>query len=304
MPRRQLPNHLDDFLAPAWLSPQIGKVIQVLVGIEIIFWVTFSFASPLFYASGGDGPFPLDTPIGTTLGFAIFGVVLVLFHALAFIVHRRGVETMLGPFGRSWADCRSALLWVGSVALVLSLADLLGSPEDYVQARPVMTWAFFAVVGGIFIVLQSATEEIIYRGYLTQQMAAYRPNKRWVWLWVPSLIFGISHYFNGYGPADGLVNAVWATMLGVACADLTLRTGNIGAAIGLHAANNLYATLFVGIEDWPSSGLALYLFEYVDPYSFDYSLPTFFEPANIFDLVLALIVLWIMWLAARVAIRA
>lgn len=303
MQQPQLPRPLEHFFAPAWRSPEIGKVIRVLIGIEIIFWVTFSLASPLFYGPDGDGPFPIASPLGTTLSFALFGIVLVLFHALVFSIHGRGVETMLGPFKTCWQDFRSTLIWVGGLAVLLSVLEPVGGPDDPVIVRSVPSWAFFAIFGGVFIVLQSATEEIIYRGYLMQQMAVYRP-QRWFWMWIPSLIFGLSHYFNGYGPADGIATVIWATLLGLACADLTARTGNIGAAIGLHSANNLYATLYVGTEDWPSSGLALYLYEYVDPLSFDYSLPVLLDPVNIIELFFALLVLLVMWLAARVAIRA
>jgi len=301
--RPQLPLHLEQFFAPAWIAPQIGKVIRVLIGVEIIFWVTFSFASPLFYSNDGDGPFPISSPIGTILTFALFGVVLVLFHALVLGIHRRGVESMLGPFENCWRDFKSSLVWVGGVAILLSILEPVAGIDSAITLRPIPSWAFFAIIGSIFIILQSATEEIIYRGYLTQQMAAYR-SQRWFWMWIPSLIFGISHYFNGYGPADGVINVIWATLLGLACADLTARTGNIGAAIGLHAANNLYATLFVGVENRPSSGLALYLYDYIDPYSLDYSLSALLDPVNIIDLLLALFVLLVMWLAARVAIRA
>jgi len=301
--RTPRPPHLERFFAPAAITPQIGKVIRVMIGIEVIFWVTFAVTAPLFLNEDGDGPFPMDTPVGTTLTFAAFGIVLVLFHALAVWVHQRGVESMLGPLDACWRDFKASLKWVGGLAAVISIASLVGTDPDQIEIRPIPTWVFFGVLGGFFIIIQSMTEEVIYRGYLTQQLAVYRP-QRWVWVWIPSLIFGVSHYFNGYGPADGLVNVIWATCLGLACVDLTERTGNIGAAIGLHAANNLYATLFIGIEGWPNSGLALFLVEYFDPLVFDYSLPTFFDPVNLFQLLYALFILWMMWMAARIAIRA
>ena len=303
MPRSPRPTHLERFFAPASISPQIGKVIRVMIGIELIFWGTFFVTSPLFYGTTGDAPFPPDTPLGTTLTFASFGIILVLFHALAVWVHQRGIESMLGPLGACWRDFKASLTWVGGLAVAISLASLIGTDPDQLEFRPIPTWIFFVFVGGFFVIVQSATEEIIYRGYLTQQLAQYRP-QRWFWVWIPSLIFGISHYFNGYGPADGLVNVVWATCLGLACVNLIERSGNIGAAIGLHAANNLYATLFIGIEGWPNSGLSLMLVEYFDPLDFDYSLSNFFDPINIFQLLYALFILWLMWMAARIAIRA
>ena len=110
-------------------------------------------------------------------------------------------------------------------------------------------------------------------------------------------------YFNGFGPSEGLFLAIWAACLGWACADLTVIMGDLGAAIGLHAINNLCVILHVGIEFWPTSGLALYLAHYVDPEVYDYSLATLLAPASIFDMILALLVLAIMWTAARIAVR-
>ena len=40
---------------------------------------------------------------------------------------------------------------------------------------------------------------------------------------LPSLLFGAAHYLNGFGPADGVLCALQATLLGLACADLTAR---------------------------------------------------------------------------------
>ena len=60
---------------------------------------------------------------------------------------------------------------------------------------------------------------------------------------LPSVMFGALHFWNGNGAAEGVLWAIWATALGIACADLTARTGNLGAAIGLHMANNVFALL-------------------------------------------------------------
>lgn len=303
MRHQKLPQYLQQFFAPALISPEIGKVIRVLIGTEIILWAVYGFATPLFYSETGDGMFPLDTPLGTIIGFALFGVILLLFHALTVSVHKRGVESMTGPFAAAWRDFKSSMLWVGAIALAVCLAPPFLDQSELAFQRALGPWLFWAALGVVFISIQAGTEEIIYRGYLMQQLAVYRP-ERWFWMWVPSIIFGVSHYFNGFGPAEGVFLAIWATFLGYACADLTARTGNIGAAIGLHTANNLYASLYVGVDDWPNSGLALNVYTYVDPASFDYRLSVLLEPQTIFELVSALGVLCVMWLAARIAIRA
>ena len=302
MQRPQYPKYLDDFLAPGRWSGGLGTIMIVLIGTELVFLLTMTLTMPLFYSGDGDGPFPADTPLGTLLGFAIFGIVLVLFHALVWVVHKRGIETMLGPFKQCWFHYRRTLILVGILALTIATAPPFLSDADIALRRPFLSWLFFAALAVPIISIQAMTEEVIYRGYLMQQLAAYRPEK-WIWIGIPSILFGSAHYFNGFGPSEGLFLAIWAACLGWACADLTVRTGDLGAAIGLHAVNNLYVVLHVGIEFWPTSGLALYLVHYVDPDAYDYSLATMLAPASIFDMILALLVLAMMWTAARIAVR-
>ena len=82
-----------------------------------------------------------------------------------------------------------------------------------------------------------------------------------VWLLLPSILFGAAHLPNGETLTDGALWAVWAGFLGLACADLTARTGSIGAAVGLHLANNLFAMVVIAEPGMPGSGVALWLFE-------------------------------------------
>jgi len=117
------------------------------------------------------------------------------------------------------------------------------------------------------------------------------------------VMFGGLHYWNGQGAAQGLVWAVWATALGLACADLTARTGTIGAAVGLHLANNAFALLVVHIAGWPSSGVALFLYPYQDPEIYAGGLEALGQPQIIFEAIVLALTTYIMWLAARITLR-
>lgn len=169
----------------------------VLIGTEVVFLLTM----PLFYSGDGDSSFSADTPRGTLLGFAIFGIVLVLFHALVWLVHKRGIETMLGPFKRCWFHYRRTLVLVGILALTIATAPPFLSDADIALRRPFLSWLFFATLAVPIISIQAMTEEVIYRGYLKQQLAAYRPEK-WVWIGIPSILFG-SAQFQRFWPVGG-----------------------------------------------------------------------------------------------------
>ncbi len=302
MTRSSRPQYLDDFLAPGRKAPGLGKIIKVLVGTEVIFFLVLGLSASLFAINGQKTIFASDTPTGTILEFAAFAMIIVLFHALVRFIHGRGIETMMGPFRACWNNYKRAFLYVALLSLILSLLPPFVPQSEIAHTRPFPTWLFFALLAIPAVTIQAATEEIIYRGYLMQQFASYRSEK-WIWMGLPSIIFGVAHYFNGIGITDGVLLAIWATLLGLCCADLTVRSGNLGAAIGLHAVNNLYALLYIGIENWEKSGLARHLLHYIEPAQFESNISDVFAPIYIIDLVQSIIVLLAMWFAARIAIR-
>jgi membrane protease YdiL (CAAX protease family) len=97
---------------------------------------------------------------------------------------------------------------------------------------------------------------VLFRGYLLQQLGA-RWRSAWVWMVLPAALFGALHYDPAsFGP-NAIWLAVWAFAFGCLAADLTARTGNIGAALALHLVNNFASMFFVGFYG-NLDGLALY----------------------------------------------
>ena len=105
--------------------------------------------------------------------------------------------------------------------------------------------------------MQSAAEELAFRGFLMQSLAA-RFRSPVVWWLLPALLFGALHWNPAELGANAGLGVLASTVVGLALADVTARTGNLSAAIGLHFANNVMAMLVVALPS-PVSGLALYL---------------------------------------------
>lgn len=231
-----------------------------------------------------------DTPGGMLLLLWTFAGLAAGAIAAVRIVHRRSASTLFGPAPRRvLADFRAVALPV--VALHLALLPLtLGS----VDAKPGLTFgAFlgylpFALPG---LLIQTGAEELVFRGYLQQQLAARFAHPA-IWMGVPSALFALGHYLPAeYGPNAWAV-ALWAGAFGLFAADLTARTGSLGAALGLHFANNVSAILLVGVAD-DLDGLALW------SVSMDLSDPGVAGPALAVDFVVMLI----SWLLARLVLR-
>ena len=97
----------------------------------------------------------------------------------------------------------------------------------------------------LFIPIQTAYEELLFRGYFTQGIAAWTKN-RWVALIIPALLFGLMHSFNPEVKEYGF----WVVMpqyviFGLLFGLMTILDDGIELAMGAHAANNIFSCLFV-----------------------------------------------------------
>ncbi len=292
-----------EFIQPAMARTEIWRLATMMVAFEVAF-----FASPWFMMMLMPGEAAQNayyeglTAFGTLAQFATFSITTIIFVFVLRRVHERGFWSMVGPVDAAVVDLVRVGWVVGLVLLTIEILPPWYPLSEVAEMRSLLRWILLLPLAFVVLLIQVGTEELYFRGYLQQQFACLS-RSRLIWMGAPSALFGLAHYFNGIGHADGIYWALWATALGFACADLTARTGNIGAAIGLHLANNAFALLLYGMENWPSSGLALFLFPYDDPYQYDYGLDALAAPEMIFPFLVNLATVWIMWIAARVAIR-
>ncbi|MEO1680810.1 MAG: CPBP family intramembrane glutamic endopeptidase [Pseudomonadota bacterium] len=221
------------------------------------------------------------------LSFSVFAVGLAM---AVTTLHDRAFRSLLGPSSVAMSDALRVVVWVGGVFLVMSLV----APYDGAARNPDLStriWVALLPLALIAIIVQASTEELVFRGYLLQQLAARFPGVP-AWMGVPALLFGLAHWSPDTAGDNALLFLVWAFVFGVAAADLTARTGTIGAAIGFHVANNAFAVLAVSLPG-PGAGLALYHLGI-----------TAADPGVAALMPVEFVTLFVAWLAARVAIRA
>ena len=166
--------------------------------------------------------------------------------------HRRSAATLLGA--GAWRTARAvfpSVLGAGLVCAALALFD--GNVGRSTPLAIMLAWLPLSLP---MLAIQISAEEVLFRGYLLQQLGA-RWRSRWVWMGVPSALFGLLHYDSaGFGDSAWLL-VLWAFAFGCLAADLTARTGNLGAALVLHLVNNATSMFFVGFYG-DLDGLALY----------------------------------------------
>lgn len=193
-------------------------------------------------------PFPTLMLISTHLAMA-FGAF-----AAVRLVDRRRFGTL---FGRAPRVLRDFAIACGCFWLVFALASIPWALRfDALPNLDLRTWLRFLPFALVAILVQTLAEELVFRAYLMQGLAA-RFRSALIWFLLPALLFGLAHYsvqMNGSN-AWGVVAA--AGLVGLLAADLTRVTGSIGAAWGLHFANNCIALLLIA-TDGTITGLALW----------------------------------------------
>lgn len=290
------------FVRPAAGHIEVWRIMLMIMGFEAAFWLTPGLLLAALPEQLGEAYIEGTSTAATLLQFASFGIVAALFIALLRRVHERGFWSLIGRADIALPDLWHTTLQVGAVLLFMSILPTGGGGTDTPEMRPFLSWLLLLPLSLVVILIQVTTEELYFRGYLQQQLAC-RSSRPLLWMGLPSLIFGLSHFPGGIGMADSVLYVIWATALGMACADLTARTGTLGAAVGLHFANNIFAALIVGYEDWPGSGLALFMYPAFDPSDYDYSFGALFTLGGVLEVIATIGMVAVLWLAARVAVR-
>ncbi len=232
-----------------------------------------------------------SSPLALILVLASFGFVTFGVAIAARKIQHRTIWSILGD--RSLAIVQffkvlKALMILGVIGFLLPPYGMGG---ELTQKMPLTTWALLLPFGAFAVLIQISAEEILFRGYIQQTLAA-RFNSPIIWMVVPSILFAAGHYSPEAAGGNAFLIALWAFVFGLLASDLTARAGTLGPAIALHFFNNVIALLFISLPD-SLSGLALFVLP------FDTSDPEQLRPWLLVDLA----VMFVCWLAARLALR-
>ncbi|NNE53884.1 MAG: CPBP family intramembrane metalloprotease [Sulfitobacter sp.] len=231
------------------------------------------------------------TPLTMFLLLFSFGFMAVGVGISARILHKRSFLSLLGPMRVFWRDLRRVLFALLGVALAIVLLPPYDMGGAFVPNLEPRLWLSLLPLSLIAVFVQVSAEEIVFRGYVQQQLAA-RFKSPLIWMVLPAFLFALGHYLPDMAGENALTIAIWAGIFGILMADLTARSGSLGPAIAVHFFNNVSAILIVALPD-NLSGLSLYLapFSMAEGEALQAWLPVDFAT------------MFVCWLAARVAIR-
>lgn len=286
-------------VAPARDRAQIWRLVIGLILASGVYLVCNQFVfRNLFTLLGDDaGPFfdALDrgaTPIAMLVLLGTFGFMILGVAVAVRVAHQRGILGVLGNIPLLASQFRDVLIVLVVINLVIWVLPPWSWGEEAFEPNMALSaWLILLPFSLAALLVQVSAEEILFRGYLQQQLAA-RFSSPLVWMLIPSVLFGFGHYLPDEAGSNATLIALWAGVFGILMADLTARAGTLGPAIAVHLANNVAAILIVSLPD-SLSGLALYLapFSISDAAEVRAWLPV--------DFALMLV----SWLGARLAIR-
>lgn len=287
------------FVAPARERSELWRLI---VGLALA-TALIMLCSPLLwqflsYVMSEDGHRALYNdfetlllPQSTLVLLYSFGLVWIAVAAVVIVLHLRRPETLIGSPTIAFLQAKFVVVALLLVSAALMVLPPYGFEPALVPGLPFAQWAGFLLPALVAVSIQTSAEEVLFRGYIQQQLAA-RFNSPFVWMMIPSVLFGLAHYApQSYGSNAWLV-VIQATIFGVLAADLTARSGTLGPAIAMHFVNNIAALLIIAPQG-EMSGLALF------HYPFDASDEAAVRALLPIDFAMMLVT----WLAARLALR-
>lgn len=247
----------ESYLKPVHAGAALWRLILGIFVITAVY-LAGALGGVSAYVYFGGAPIDLTVPGRTAeevlLLLVSFGPLILGIWLAAVMVHRRDLSSLMGE---GWAEdfLRATLLLGLLYGGFLGLSHMSGLRT--LPNMPLGAWLAILPLAIAATLIQTLAEEILFRGYLMQQLAA-RFTARWIWFAIPSLLFGAAHTEPDlYGNA-WIYPVLAATLFGVIAADLTTRSGNLGHAWGLHFATNTLALTVIATGP-AMTGLALRL---------------------------------------------
>lgn len=260
-------------------------------GTALIWAIMYQYLSPERYLVLAEDYITIVLPQSALLALYCFGFAWVGIVLAVAVFHRRSLASLTGPLPVALQDGAAVLKRLALVVPVLALLGIIYASDPVIPGLRVGLWLTYLLPALVGILVQTSAEELVFRGYLQQQIAA-RVDHPVVWICGPALLFALLHYNpSGYGENAWLIVA-WAFAFGVLAADLTARSGTLGPAIALHFCVNLGSMLFVAPQG-ALFGLALY---HHDFHTLDAQAVRAQMPIEFIGLV-------ILWISARLALR-
>jgi membrane protease YdiL (CAAX protease family) len=197
-----------------------------------------------------------DTPLAMYALLLSFGMISIAVFIGVRLVHKRSGLSVFGPMILAVPQFFRVFGILIILSVTLAVLPPYGMGAPLVPNLEFGLWLVLLPLSLGVVFIQISAEEIFFRGYLQQQLAA-RFQSPLVWMVLPSVLFAMGHYQPAEAGENAVMIVVWAGVFGLLMADLTARSGTIGPALAVHFVNNVTALLITSLPD-SLGGLALW----------------------------------------------
>ena len=205
--------------------------------------------------------------LGLLLLMFAFAFALFVFIGLVKVFHngRTYKETINGTKKIRWNRVWVGVITWGALMTISTGIGLITNPENYVFQFDIAKFIPLVLISLIFIPLQTTFEELTFRGYFAQGLAGLT-RSRWVVFLVPSISFGLLHMGN----PEVIEHGFWIMMpgyilVGLVWGLISILDDGIELAIGAHAINNVFLSLFVTYSSAVFQTYAVFEIQEINP---------------------------------------
>ena len=174
-----------------------------------------------------------------------FAIGLFFLLASVFLIHKRPIRSVITSRKNiDWKRVFFAFgLWFSLAVAMLSL-DYFANPEHFEWHFKLQPFLILVLISLLLLPLQTSFEEILFRGYFMQGIGIAFKNA-WVPLFFTAIAFGLLHGANPEVDKLGYGIFVYYIGTGLFFGIATLMDEGLELSLGMHAANNIVAAVFV-----------------------------------------------------------
>ena len=175
-----------------------------------------------------------------------FLVTLLVFWWLINSLHKRTVDSVVtGAKSFRWNQFWFAFAVCSAFMIVTTAFSYFMDPDSFILQFNLKKFAILVVVAMVFLTIQTITEEVIFRGYLTQGFGLLTKSRLFA-LVLPALLFGAMHLGNPEVVEHGVAKMFpLYFLMGLTFGIMTLMNDGTELAMGYHAANNIMISLIM-----------------------------------------------------------
>lgn len=241
---------------PMYPKEKMSRLAKWFFGIPLIYtlWRFFSVAMPSYAES------PRMEILLNIISYALF-IVLALLVVQRFL--NFPAKRMLGEDGKlDWRGFAVGFSVMLGVQLAMNFIAMAVNPQDFKYTLDAQGWILDWTLALVLVVAAAFLEELLTRAYIAHFVnddMETRPLNMLYYCLASAVVFTIAHFSNPEVAGPGAFYAMaFYFMMGFVLMLVTLRTRSMGAALGIHIANNLVNAWFFTYDNAAVKTNALY----------------------------------------------